>query len=102
MCHINYVINMMLTLISPPPGICLILSLDPTFDLARSLKSNLTDSIFLSPPFGLWDVLSNDPIFDLAFQANFCCGIYNCKNDCRIKVRCVNLFVAYIYFSVGR
>lgn len=66
------------------------LSLDPTFDLARSLKSVLTSRIFLSPPPlkihvnqsfpskyrfiflpGLCVAFSNDPIFDFAFHVSF-------------------------------
>lgn len=61
------------TLTSPPPGTCLMLSLDPIFGFAFSLKSNLTDSIFLSPPLGLCAAFSKEPIFDFALQANFCC-----------------------------
>ncbi|KAI9580558.1 hypothetical protein GQX74_012639 [Glossina fuscipes] len=38
---------------SPPPGTCLTLSLEPTFGLAFSLNSVLIVSIFLSPPPGL-------------------------------------------------
>uniref|UniRef100_A0A1A9Z7C2 Uncharacterized protein n=1 Tax=Glossina pallidipes TaxID=7398 RepID=A0A1A9Z7C2_GLOPL len=45
-----------LTLISPPPGTCLTLSLEPTFGLAFSLNSVLIVSIFLSPPPVLLEV----------------------------------------------
>ena len=66
-----------LTLISPPPGAYLTLSLEPTFGLALSLKSALIVSIFLSPPPGLWLAFSRDPILDLAFHCNFVETIYN-------------------------
>ncbi|KAE9535912.1 hypothetical protein AGLY_007813 [Aphis glycines] len=46
---------------TPPPGVCLMLSLDPIFGFALSLKSSLTVSIFLSPPPGLCVLLSSEP-----------------------------------------
>lgn len=62
---------------SPPPGTCFKLAVDPTLGLAFSLKSNLTVSIFLSPPLGLWDAFSNDPILDLAFHCSLVLCICN-------------------------
>lgn len=83
-----------LTLISPPPGVCLMLSLDPTFGLALSLKSSLTDSIFLSPPPGLYVAFSRDPILDFAFHCSFCCWIYNLDKD-------YNTFFGILYFKIS-
>lgn len=65
-----WVINYNITLIAPPPGVCLMLSLDPIFGFALSLKSSLTVSIFLSPPPGLCVLLSSEPTLGLAFHCN--------------------------------
>lgn len=60
----------MFTFTLPPPATCLILSFEPTFGFALSLKSSFTDSIFLSPPPGLCAALSRDPTFGLAFHCS--------------------------------
>lgn len=63
-----YYKDIILTLMLPPPGMCLAFSFEPTFGFALSLKSSFTVSIFLSPPPGLYVAFSNDPTFGFAFH----------------------------------
>ena len=66
------------TCTSPPPGWCSMLSLDPTFGSAFSLKSNFSSTICTSPPPGWCFILSLDPTFDaaLALKSTFTSVIF--------------------------
>ena len=59
----------------PPPGLCLMLSTEPTLDW--TFQSNFWCAILLSPPPGRCLALSREPTLEPVFQSSFWVSIWN-------------------------